>query len=103
MKSLRSRYQLIFEILSAIKIGRYKPTWISNEIKTPWQTTSELLSSMMESGLIECIGVQKNERFLRKQYRITTKGNHVHESLMLSQGVVEYIQQKEFGEINIGE
>ena len=103
MTSLRPRDQLIFELLFAIKIGRNKPTWITNEIKTRWQVTSELLSRMMESGLIECTDVQKNERFLRKQYHITTKGNQVYESLMLSQGVVEYIQQKEFGEINIGE
>ena len=103
MKSLRSRYQLIFEILSAIKLGRNKPTWIRNEIKTPLQLTSELLSSMMESGLIECIGVQKNERFLRKQYHITTKGNQVYESLKLTQGLAEYIRQKKFGGITVGE
>jgi len=103
MTSLRPRDQLIFELLFAIKIGRNKPTWITNEIKTRWQVTSELLSRMMESGLIECTDVQKNERFLRKQYHITTKGNQVYESLKLTQGLAEYIRQKKFGGITVGE
>jgi predicted transcriptional regulator len=91
MMSLSSRYGLIFKLLFAIKIGRNKPTWIMNEIKTPRKVTSELLSGMMGSGFIEC-SEKKNERVLRKQYHITTKGNQLYESLMLSQGVVEYNQ-----------
>jgi predicted transcriptional regulator len=73
-----------------------------NEIKTPWQVTSQLLSIMVERGFIECIGVKKNERFLRK-YSITAKGNQLYESLMLSQGIIEYNPQKEMAGIIAGE
>jgi len=102
MLSLSSRYGLIFKLLFAIKIGRNKPTLIMNEINTPRKVTSELLSDMMGSGFIECISEKKNESILMKQYHITTKGNQLYESLMLSQGVVEYIQQKKLGGINVG-
>jgi hypothetical protein len=58
---------------------------------------------MMGSGLIKRISEKKNERILRKRYHITTKDNQLYESLMLSQGVVEHIQQKKLGGINVGE
>jgi predicted transcriptional regulator len=89
MKSLQFSNQSVFNLLFTIKVGLNNPTWIRNEIK-PWKIISELLSNMMGSGLIECTNEKQNERFLRKQYHITTKGNQVYEDLMLTQGIVGY-------------
>jgi predicted transcriptional regulator len=102
MLSLKPRYQLIFKLLFTIKIGRNKPIMIMNEINTSQKVTLELLSGMIEGGLIECIREKKRGRISRKQYYITTKGNQLYDSLMLSQGVVEYNQQKKLGGINFG-
>ena len=90
MYHLAFDYPLIFKVLFIIKIGLNRPTLIKNESKTSWTVISELLTSMMGSGLIECTSERKNEKVLRKQYHVTNKGNQLYESLMLSQGIMEY-------------
>ena len=70
----RSRFEIILEVLAAVKDGEDKPTRIMYAAHLSWNPTLKVLTSMVEQGLIE-------ERIdpgrPRRRYVITEKGVNV--------------------------
>ncbi|MCW4050434.1 MAG: hypothetical protein NWE89_11940 [Candidatus Bathyarchaeota archaeon] len=74
MSIRRSRFEIMLEILAAVRGGEDKPTRIMYAVNLSWIPTSRLLSSIVEQGLLEMrIAPEKS----RKRYMITEKGINV--------------------------
>ncbi|MBS7606673.1 MAG: archaellum operon transcriptional activator EarA family protein [Candidatus Bathyarchaeia archaeon] len=70
----RSKMELYLDVLRAISRGVDKPTNIMYKCNLSWANSREILSSLVEQGLIT---VTENEN--RRTYRITERGREVLE------------------------
>ncbi len=66
-------------ILSAVMDGVDKPTRIMYSVKTSWELTQRILSSLVEQGLLE-VRMNTESRQSKRRYVITEKGVDVLDS-----------------------
>lgn len=79
----RSKMELYLDVLRAISRGVDKPTNIMYKCNLSWANSREILSSLLEQGLIT---VTENEN--RRIYRITERGREVLEYFSRAQGLL---------------
>ncbi|MEM2342121.1 MAG: DUF4364 family protein [Candidatus Bathyarchaeia archaeon] len=76
MSKKRSRLEIYLDVLRVIRAGYNKPTNIMYKSNLSWITLQEILSSLVEKGLVATI-----ENNGKKLYVITARGKNVLSSL----------------------
>ncbi|MBA7628113.1 hypothetical protein ES703_35583 [subsurface metagenome] len=74
MSIRRSRFEIMLEVLAAVRGGEDKPTRIMYAVNLSWGPTSRMLFSLVEQGLLELRIASGRSR---KRYVITERGVNV--------------------------
>ena len=76
MPKRRSRLEIVLNVLSVVADGRDKPTHIMYANNMSWNSTQDVLSKLVELGLLE-VKYKQGRRRSTRRYVITEKGINV--------------------------
>lgn len=75
MPNRRTRLEIYFDVLRAIKKGNNKKTRIMRAANISWQRLNEMLSSLISQGFIEEVKtLHWHDKRIRETYDFTPKG-----------------------------
>ena len=75
MPQRRTRLEMYFDVLTALKNGNNKKTSIMHAANISWQTLNEILGSLISQGLVEEIkSLHWRDKRIRVYYDFTARG-----------------------------
>lgn len=96
MPKRRTRLEMYFDVLMAMKRGNNNKTSIMNAANISWKTLNEILGSLMSQGFVEEVKtLQWRDRRIRVYYDFTARGEKMMIYLKYHNEILDEIDLKE--------
>ena len=96
MPKRRTRLEMYFDVLMAMKRGNNNKTSIMNAANISWKTLNEILGSLMSQGFVEEVKtLQWRDRRIRVYYDFTARGEKMMIYLRYHNEILDEIDLKE--------
>jgi len=96
MPKRRTRLEMYFDVLIAMKRGNNNKTSIMNAANISWKTLNEILGSLMSQGFVEEVKtLQWNDRRIKVYYDFTARGEKMMIYLRYHNEILDEIDLKE--------
>lgn len=96
MPKRRTRLEMYFDVLMAMKRGNNNKTSIMNAANISWKTLNEIMGSLMSQGFVEEVKtLQWRDRRIRVYYDFTARGEKMMIYLRYHNEILDEIDLKE--------
>ena len=96
MPKRRTRLEMYFDVLMAMKRGNNNKTSIMNAANISWKTLNEIMGSLMSQGFVEEVKtLQWRDRRIRVYYDFTARGEKMMIYLKYHNEILDEIDLKE--------
>lgn len=96
MPKRRTRLEMYFDVLMAMKRGNNNKTSIMNAANISWKTLNEILGSLMSQGFVEEVKtLQWRDRRIKVYYDFTARGEKMMIYLRYHNEILDEIDLKE--------
>ncbi len=96
MPKRRTRLEMYFDVLLAMKRGNNNKTSIMNAANITWKTLNEILGSLMSQGFVEEVKtLQWRDRRIKVYYDFTARGEKMMIYLRYHNEILDEIDLKE--------
>ncbi len=96
MPKRRTRLEMYFDVLIAMKRGNNNKTSIMNAANISWKTLNEILGSLMSQGFVEEVKtLQWRDRRIKVYYDFTARGEKMMIYLRYHNEILDEIDLKE--------
>ncbi len=96
MPKRRTRLEMYFDVLMAMKRGNNNKTSIMNAANISWKTLNEIMGSLMSQGFVEEVKtLQWRDRRIKVYYDFTARGEKMMIYLRYHNEILDEIDLKE--------
>ena len=76
MVARRSKLEIIYTVLNAVRMGRHKPTRIMYASNLSWRSTTKILDELVNKKYL-IMELSNNSKKSNRSYKITKKGEEI--------------------------